>query len=193
MTLVKATINYEQVLKPLQATELRRLTEAMRYISELNSLTFPGLKWKSFTAEVLLLTPSHRWTKDKTKRRNNSKVRLRLPSFWQFAALQAITLENKSDDELINLLKHSEELMRGRALELLYERIVNLDQGTFSFSLNKIFSDGFFPNILTRNTWVQFAATKAPRTGQALGPKFKHENHRSFENDDYHFGKSHRW
>ena len=46
-----------------------------------------------------------------------------------------MTLDNKSDDELINLLKHQEELMRGRALELLYEKVLKVAVGQESESL----------------------------------------------------------
>eukprot|EP01124_Arcella_intermedia_P012376 TRINITY_DN18734_c0_g1_i1.p1 TRINITY_DN18734_c0_g1~~TRINITY_DN18734_c0_g1_i1.p1 ORF type:complete len:1224 (-),score=317.96 TRINITY_DN18734_c0_g1_i1:12-3683(-) len=101
MTLVKPEIDFEEITKEVKGVDLRRLTEKVRSGVEV----FFGRG--SVADAIASLNKKHT---DEKKTRE---------------AAQEITLDNKTDDELIDLLNHNEELMRARALALIQKKIID--------------------------------------------------------------------
>jgi len=101
MALVKANINYDDILKEVKGVDARRLNEKLRNEVEI-------FYSKGSVADAIA---------NLNKRNDETKKTLQV--------LETITLENKTDIELIDLLKHREELMRGHALQLLFKKVTS--------------------------------------------------------------------
>jgi len=94
-----AKLNYNELLKEVKGNNLRQRTELIR--SKIEVFYNRG----SVTESIAKLNKKHH---DEEK---------------ALEKLKEITIENKTDEDLIKLLTDREELMRGRALELLYEKL----------------------------------------------------------------------